>query len=242
MDQHSIQAPFAYQFFNKLITSIKSSKIIDEIEHERQVFIRDNSVIEGDDLGAGSKMARNSTVSSIARYGISSKKNCRFLRELVNITKSATCVELGTSLGIATAYLAHSNSMKKIYSFEGNSALAEKAKTLFNKLNIDNVQIIEGNIDIELPAFMETVESIDLAIVDANHTKNALIGYYQILKFKMNTHSVLFIDDIRWSREMYAGWKDLIQRQEVTLSMEFLHHGLLFFEKGIPKQHYILTI
>ena len=132
--------------------------------------------------------------------------------------------------------------MKKVYSLEGNGVLVEKAKDLLHRLDIENVQILEGNIDSELPTLLDKVESIDLVIIDANHTRKALCYYFQLLISKMGTHGIMFIDDIRWSRDMYGGWQELLQRSEVTLSMEFLNFGLLFFEKGIQKQHYIQSI
>ena len=241
VDRHSIQPPFAYQFFNKLKDAIDATIPIHDIEKERQAFASDSSLVAEQDFGAGSKF-RDSSVSSIARFGISSIKSCIFLHQLANTTNAATCIELGTSLGIATAYLARSRPLKRLYSFEGNKALAEKAKGLLTRLEIDNVQIIEGNIDRELPALLDDIASVDLAIIDANHTKKALIAYYEMLRSKMNSHGVIYIDDIRWSRDMYLGWQELCLKQEVSISMEFLEHGLLFFEKGMQKQHYVLTI
>jgi len=242
VDQHSIQAPFAYKFFNKLKESIKASNAIEIIEQERERFFLDNSNVTGDDFGAGSKVKHASRISSIARHGISSRKDSIFLHEIANIAKSEICIELGTSLGIATSYLANSKSVSRIYSFEGNEVLVKNAKKLFKKLNIDKVQLMQGNIDDELPAFLETIDTFDLVIIDANHTRNALINYYQLLKSKINPSGIIVIDDIRWSTGMYAGWRNIIQRQEVSISMEFLNKGLLFFEKGIQKQHYVLTI
>jgi predicted O-methyltransferase YrrM len=241
VDRHSIQAPFAYQFLEKLKQAIRSSKPFADVEHERESLASELSLVKGDDFGAGSKL-KESTISNIVRFGISSTRTCIFLHQLANVSNAGICIELGTSLGIATAYLARSSSMKKVYSLEGNKVLAGEAQDLLHRLDIKNVEIIEGNIDSELPILIGNVDAIDLAIIDANHTREALIRYYQLLESKMHDHSILFVDDIRWSRDMYAGWLDLSQRVEVSLSMEFLDFGLLFFEKGIQKQHYILGI
>ena len=51
---------------------------------------------------------------------------------------------------------------------------------------------------------------------------------------------VMVIDDIRWSRNMYRGWKALQAQKSVGMSMEFMNQGLLFFSHSIQKQHYIL--
>jgi predicted O-methyltransferase YrrM len=241
VDRHSIQAPFAFQFIDSLQKAIVSSRPIPDIEHERTSFAKDRSPVNGTDFGAGTSLGK-STIAKIARFGISSKYSCVFLHELANMAKAATCVELGTSLGIASAYIGRSRSLEKLYSFEGNGELAARAEALHKRLMIDKVQVIKGNIDDKLPTFLDGVGTIDLAIIDANHTSEALAHYFQLLKSKMEAHSIIFIDDIRWSRDMYSGWQELSQRSEVTVSMEFLNFGLLFFEKGLQKQHYILTI
>jgi predicted O-methyltransferase YrrM len=242
VDEHSIQAPFAFQFYKKLKNEIETSEGIKEIEDARLGFLSEQTKIVGEDLGAGSRARKVSSFSSIARLGISSKNDCIFLQSLANICKAKVCIELGTSLGISTAYLSSSDCVKSMYSFEGNEGLAKKARALFKSLNIDKAHIIHGNIDGELPLLLNQLDVVDLALIDANHTRPALLRYYQMLAPKMSDGGVIVIDDIRWSVEMYKGWNKLISKSEVSLSMEFLNKGLLFFKKGMQKQHYVISI
>lgn len=243
-DQHSLQAPFIFEFYSSLIKGIENNAGIAEIEAIRKSLLKDMSKVSGNDLGAGSRLAkssRNKTIAAIARHGISSKKECIFLSELAKSFQPQTCIELGTSLGIATSYLARSIKNGCIYTFEGNDELLQNANKVFSQLNIENVQIINGNIDKTLPIQLEQLDIVDLAVIDANHTCEALLGYFNLLKVKMNSAGIIIIDDIRWSVEMYCAWKKLILDETVTLSIEFLNNGVLFFEKGLQKQHYILS-
>lgn len=242
VDQHSIQAPFAYQFYQQLKKSVAGAERIQEIENIRHQYLNDNRPIIGDDLGAGSRMIKTSTIASIARHGISSRRECMLLHKLASIFNSEICVELGTSLGIATSYIASAKSVKKVFSFEGNNMLVDKAYNLFQTLGNEKVEIVKGDIDVELPILLESLDNINFAIIDANHTKRALMNYYEMLSPKMNVNGIMVIDDIRWSLEMYNGWKKIIQNPAVSLSFEFLNQGLLFFKEGMQKQHYILSI
>ena len=242
VDQHSIQAPFAFQVYHALKDCFKTSPGIEDIERARHQLIKDDAIISGDDFGAGSRIATPGKLSSVARFGISSKNDCIMLHTLATVLKAEICIELGTSLGIATAYLAKAPYMKAVYSFEGNTFLYEKSNQLLKSLNVQNTHIIYGNIDNELSPVLEKLDQIDLAIIDANHKQEALLAYYQLLAPKISIKGAMVIDDIRWSTEMYAGWKKILRKPEVTLSMEFLNRGLLFFEKGLQKQHYVLTI
>jgi len=243
-DQHSLQAPFIFEFYSRLLRGIKNSDGIEEIEEIRKLYLKDKSKVFGSDLGAGSRVVKveyGKSVASIARYGISSVKDCIFLSELVKIIQPETCIELGTSLGIATSYLAQSNEHSFVYTFEGNNSLVQKAKELFAQLNCENVQIIYGDIDKMLPEKLEQLEKVDFAVMDANHTYEALQYYFNMLRKKMSPAGIMVIDDIRWSVEMYRAWKKLISNESVSISIEFLNRGVLLFEKHLQKQHYILA-
>lgn len=245
VDQHSLQAPFAYKFYTQLIRAIKHSAGIGKIEEIRESMLKDQTVISGHDYGAGSRIIcknKVKTVSSIAQTGISSKKDCIFLSEVANIIRPGTCIELGSSLGIATAYLSKVDSVQAIYSFEGNKMLATMTRDMLKQLNVGNTKIIHGNIDVELPRILDHIDHLDFALIDANHTEKALLSYYNMLCQKMSDDGIIIVDDIRWSIEMYFAWKKLVNMKEVMLSMEFLNKGLLFFKKGVCKQHYILSI
>lgn len=244
-DQHSLQAPFIFEFYTNLIQGINKNKGIEEIETIRMAFLNDHANIRGIDFGAGSRVAvsgRDRTVSMIAKHGISSKKDCIFLSELVKRIQPKSCIELGTSLGVASAYLSKSIKNGHIYTFEGNDALVQKSTEVFHRLNCKNVKLIQGEIDKMLPGQLEQLEKIDFAIIDANHTYSALLHYFDLLKIKMSDSGVMVIDDIRWSVDMYRGWERIISDSSVIISIEFLNKGLLIFKKGVRKQHYILSL
>jgi predicted O-methyltransferase YrrM len=243
-DQHSLQAPFIFEFYSKIRRGMKDNDGIEEIENVRKLYLRDNSKVFGNDFGAGSRAAksmRGKSVASIARHGISSRKDCIFLSELVKKNQPETCIELGTSLGIATSYLARSTKHGYVYTFEGNNSLVQKAKNVLGQLNCENVKIIDGDIDEKLPEQLDRIERVDFAIIDANHTYEALLHYFNLLQGKMKDSGIMVIDDIRWSVDMYRAWKKIISSEEVNASIEFLNKGVLLFEKHLQKQHYILS-
>lgn len=213
------------------------------IEEKRKSYLKDRSKVFGSDLGAGSRLLKSSgqRISDIAAHGISSKKDCAFLSELIKMKQPKVSIELGTSLGIATSYLAKSSKQNFVHTFEGNNSLIQKARELFGQLNCENVDIHHGDIDEMLPRKLAQLDKIDFAVIDANHTHDAVLNYFDLLQEKISDTGIMIIDDIRWSPAMNRAWKNLISREAVSISIEFLNKGVLLFEKHLQKQHYTLS-
>jgi len=244
VDRHSLQAPYIYNFYSTLINNLGSSKLDPQIEEVREELKKNKHEVKGEDFGAGSRVARVSgrrKISSIARFGISSGKDCLLLSELVSRTKGKVIIELGTSLGLSTAYLSRAVPDGVIYTFEGNSHLCEIALNNWKKLACQNIRLIQGDISTHLKDVLSQVGEVDFAIIDANHTKDAVIEYFEMICPKMADRGMILIDDIRWSTEMYEAWRLLVKDARVPVSIEFLGRGLLIFENGMAKQHYVLS-
>jgi len=243
VDRHSLQAPFIFQFYTDLVEGIKNQHKDPEIEKIRKAMLADKTRIIGIDYGAGSNYVSDTSrrISKIAKKGISSPKSCRLISCLARYQRPQTIIELGTSLGISTAYLSRATPKGKIFTFEGNTDLCDCAKLNWNILSCDNIELVAGDIDQTLAKILDKVPRVDFAIIDANHTKSALLDYYGMIKQRISTEGLIFIDDIRWSVEMYEGWLEITKDPAVKLSIEFLQNGLLFFKKGLSKQHYILS-
>ena len=85
-------------------------------------------------------------------------------------------------------------------------------------------------------------ESIDVAYIDANHTKQATLRYFDHLAKSKRSSSIFVLDDIHHSREMAEAWRQICQREDVTTTMDLYHIGLVFFDKQYLKRHYKLRI
>lgn len=239
-DEHSLHAPFIYKLYTQVIKGKKQPE--PAIESFRNQLLQSGETIDYHTFGRQSSLGRKSRtrIASIARSGINNVGNSSLFIRLIKYFKCETIVELGTSLGINTAYLALANSNTQVYTFEGHNQLITKAKTIFNALGLNNIEIIEGNIDDTLDDFLKGVQKLDFILIDANHRKSSIINYYSAFIPKVHENSVMVIDDIRWNKEMYEVWKDIKARDEVSLSVDLMDLGLLFFNNGMKRQHYTL--
>ncbi len=240
VDEHSLQAPFIFDFYNSVIK--KRSSPIANIEVIRKELLKNQTYIKVNDLGAGSRLNKQADrkISYIARTSSSSSKFSLFLRSLIEYMQSGTILELGTSFGMNTAYMAHGLGTQ-VYTFEGSPAIASVARQNFKKLGLSNIYFKLGNIDNILQESIKDIPNFDLVYMDANHTKEATLRYFNIIQSKLKEKSVVVIDDIHWSQEMREAWKVLIDKTEVTLSVDLYDAGLLFFDPSFTKKHYIIS-
>ncbi len=239
---HGIHSPFVYDLYTQCI-DVKSKKaIFDRIETIRKELLRDKSSIQLNDLGSGTKSKTNTitTVADIAKRSSAPKYKAQLLHRLTAYLKPETAIELGTSLGISTMYIASGFDKVKVYSIEGDTTLSKLAIENFNKIGLANVNQINGDFDAKLPEVLSEVQNVGIAYIDGNHNEEATLRYFKLLLAKANGDTLIIFDDIRWSKEMENAWNNICADENVSISIDMFDCGLAFSRKGVVKQHFVL--
>ena len=207
----------------------------ERIEARRNRLKNDHRILPIDDLGAGSSLLRESrrSVGAITRSSLKSPKYARLLFRMARYFKPGTILELGTSFGLTTAYLASADPNCRVLSLEGSTAIAEIARENFAALELKNIEIIEGDFSETLTQALSRTGPVEFVFIDGNHRKDPTLNYFkQLVEF--NNHStVLVFDDIYWSREMEEAWVQIKSDPAVTLSVDLFFLGLVFFTPAI---------
>lgn len=235
---HGIHSPFAYTLCEEVFYNTDSFYDFKLLNQIRSNLFNNENLLEVTDLGAGSKTfnGKQRKIKDIAEKGISSRKQSEILYRLVNYLKCQTCVELGTSLGLNTLYLAMANKSANIITLEGSTALVAIAKRLAEKNKLNNIQFIEGHFDQTFPNLLAQIDKLDLLYADGNHTYEATINYFELALEKKNRDSVFIFDDIYWSQGMTRAWEEIKKHPEVTLSIDTFYMGLVFFKEEIKEK------
>jgi len=151
-----------------------------------------------------------------------------------------TIVELGTSLGITTAYMAAMDSRNKVVTYEGCAAVAAIAKENWKALGIRNIECRVGEITADM---LECdLDEVDVAFIDANHTYTSTLAYFNVLAKKVHAKSVIVVDDIHYNPEMERAWKEICADERVTSTMDLYQMGLVFFDQHYWKRHYGIRV
>lgn len=151
-----------------------------------------------------------------------------------------TIVELGTSLGVTTAYMAAMDKRNKVITYEGCPAVAEIAKENWEALGLKNIDCRVGEITAEI--LDRDLERVDVAFIDANHTYAGTRAYFNVLAEKVHRKSVMIVDDIHYNKEMEQAWREICADERVTSTMDLYQMGLVFFDKDYWKRDYRIRV
>lgn len=244
----NIHSPHLFYIVHFLLRDNNSYYCFGEIERCRSALLSDRRVLEVVDYGSrgsSSGVLVNRRVCDIARVQLESAKVQQILFRLVNhlhetLSRPLEVIELGTSLGISTAYMASVDSSNHVMSLEGSSSVLSVAREQWVRLGLGNIESIVGRIEDTL--YKHARARIDMAFVDANHTYSATMEYVLYLLPRLSEKGMLVIDDIHYSQEMSRAWDELKDNPCVSSSMDLYHVGILFVDPHYLKRHYRIRI
>lgn len=240
--RHGTHSPFVYQLADEVIYDFSEKNTYKAIEAQRKKLLADQRLITVTDLGAGSHLNKNRTkkVAQIAKNALKSPRLAQLIYRLAANHKADDLIELGTCLGITTAYLSKAAPEANILTIEGCPETAKVAYQNFNELGLDNVELQVGNFNDLLPQAIEERQQLDFVYIDGNHTKEATLNYFEWCLPKVTENTVLIFDDIYWSEGMKQAWEEIKNHPKVTVTVDLFWIGLVYFRTGQAKEHFKL--
>jgi predicted O-methyltransferase YrrM len=227
---HGVHSPFVFNFIHNILRDKKKYACYSAIEDQRKKLLQNETIIEIEDFGAGSATLKSNkrVVKNIAASSLKSAKFAQLLYRIVQYYKPDNVLELGTSLGITTAYMANANKAGKIYTCEGAATIAAIATKTFNDLYIENFEVIQGDFAETLQPLLKRIVTFNLVFIDGNHRKEPTIEYFNQILAHSTPDSIFIFDDIHWSKEMETAWQHIQQHAAVTLTIDLFFIGLVF--------------
>jgi predicted O-methyltransferase YrrM len=248
-----VHSPYLFEWVRMVMSDKHAYRVWEDIESVRARMLVSDQVVEFVDYGSGvgrkSEGAKGEKrVKDIAKGSLARAKYAQMLFRLVNWlghqlreeNRGLTIVELGTSLGVTTAYLAGVDTRDRVYTYEGCEAVAKIAMDNWKQLRMSNIDCRVGPID--EGQLQCSLERVDVAFVDANHTYEASLKYFDILAQKVHEKSVVVMDDIHHSEEMERAWREICADERVTSTIDLYQMGLVFFDKHYWKRNYRMRL
>jgi predicted O-methyltransferase YrrM len=238
---HGIHSPFVFDFITKVLNDRTRYPAYDAIEELRRRLRTDDTPLEVQDLGAGSayESTRTRSIADIARRAAKSPRLGQLLYRVARHYRPATVLELGTSLGLSTAYLAAGAPESVVYTIEGAPAIAAVAERNLRSLQLP-AMVLKGAFDEILPSLLPSIAP-DLVFIDGNHRMEPTLRYFNALLPQVPARSILIFDDIHWSAEMEAAWTRIKADPRVLLTIDLFFLGFVIFREEFKvKQHFTI--
>ncbi|MEW5845369.1 MAG: class I SAM-dependent methyltransferase [Bacteroidota bacterium] len=240
---YGIHSPFVFELYTNVIAGNKKEKVFESIEAYRKemlscdIGIIRKSVAESLNGGFRGELVK---LSRIAQRVSVPPHLGKLLYRLVNHFHPHVMLELGTSVGISSMYMAQANPNGTLYTIEGDEAVFGIAQKRFQEMNLPNIKPICGTFETELPHLAKEVSNFDFVFIDGDHNGTKLLQYFDVILPKLNANSIVVVDDIRWSEDMEEAWMEMKANRQVSISIDLFRCGILVFRQGIAKQHFML--
>lgn len=235
---HGMHSPFLFSFITDVLNDKKEYPAYKKVEEMRRSLLQDKTPLLIRDFGAGSVTSAGNerTVSSIARSAAKPKKFSQLLHRIARCYNSKNILELGTSLGISTSYLAMAHADAHVVTLEGAETVADYAAGNFRSLGLHNIHVVKGNFDDTLATVLNELPEIDLAFIDGNHRREPTLAYFHQLLPYLHNDSMVIFDDIHWSKGMEQAWQQIGSHEAVRCSIDLFFIGIVFFRKEFKEK------
>jgi predicted O-methyltransferase YrrM len=238
---HGIHSPFIYNLVSKVFNNENKPENLKEVINIHNKYLKSRKYLEFENMGAGSNYDKPEKLKlgKIIRRSSINKKYGTLIYNLVTYFNPGNILELGSSVGISSAYIAQASPKSNFKSIEGITEKIQVAKKISLELN-QKTDFIHGNFDNILDSVLEKYEKLDLVFFDGNHTKQSTLNYFNSCLNKSHHETIFIFDDIHWSKEMEEAWEIIKNNKKVKVSIDIFRMGLIFFRKELSYQQYVI--
>jgi len=237
-----IHSPFIYNYDTIVINGKRRFYAFDDIEYLRKKLSRNKGQIEQTAFGAsGNKKGRQTkSIGKTVRRQSVTKEFGRLLFRTILYFKPKNILELGSGMGISTAYMAAANSKTRIISIEGSKDNANVAKLTMELLGYENVDIRKGQFMELLPKALDDLSTLDMVFIDGDHTEEATVKLFKQILPKLHNNSIVVFHDIHWSAEMTRAWEHIINMPEANVTIDLFFAGMVFLRREQAREHFYI--
>jgi predicted O-methyltransferase YrrM len=212
------------------------------IEVARAQLLADHSTLQRS--GANWRPDDGRTVAD-ACMASSSAARASLLFALMRSWRPRRAVELGTNVGIGSAYIASGlHEGGRLLTVEGSPNRSSVAREWHRRLPLVNVDYSVGSFDEVLPRELPRIGPIDAAFIDGNHQYEPTLRYFGWILEHAAPSALVVFDDIRWDRthglpgkQMLQAWQEVRMHPAVAASVDLGNIGLCAVTRAGARRH-----
>jgi len=219
---YGVHSPFTYNLITKVIEEKTPYYVFEDIENFRKELLKSESFFKIPTL-----------------QETQSKNYGALLFRLINFFKCCTVLQIGSSTGVMSLYLALPlRNSCDCYLLEERTGLLNSVRAFAENHSLKNLHWMEGAYAENLRRLKPEIALFDFIFIntmgDAEKTHEAL----RLTETFIHQNTVMIIDNIQRDKSMKKLWQEIKSREDVGLTVDLLSLGLVFFNTQLHKQHY----
>ena len=150
-----------------------------------------------------------------------------------------TVIELGTNVGISSAYLAaglRETAEARLVTLDASRYKQRIARGIHEELGLGKVAYRQGLFADTLVPALQELPPIDMAFIDGHHLYDATLSYYETVLVHASPRCVFVFDDIRWSEGMERAWAVLSKDGRFRIVADLERMGVCIRREGPPRK------
>jgi predicted O-methyltransferase YrrM len=244
----NINHPYG-QLFSGILNSLKNLDADDghdylrEIEKERRHMLQNDEPLVYEMCGEAGLYDKGASIRDACR--VSKKpKAALFMYLLIRYLKPTKLIELGTNVGISSAYQAVALKLNgqngQLVTLDVSPSRLRLAKELHKKLGLENIAYVQGLFEDTLERTLIEFGPIDFSFIDGYHQYQPTLDYFNTIYRKSLPNSIFVFDDIRWSDGMKHVWREIQSDRRIFLAVDLNTMGVCFSSSDQFMTRYIL--
>lgn len=229
-NRHGVHSPFVYHLIDEVIYDFSLKSDYSELEHCRQILRHDDRSILVHDQCISVKVFGKNRCKSL--------RSAQLIYRLANYFSPNQVIEIGTSMGIDTTYLAKAAPQARIISMDQDVDTVVIASENLVKQAIKNAQILTGDLNQILPDVLIELQSLDFVLINRGHDKEAMINYLSQCLPKLKETSVVVVDAIYRDKEIKKFWQQIKIHPQITITIDLFQMGLAFVRPQQAEEHF----
>lgn len=200
------------------------ARLIEAIERERASMLASDEPLVDGTLGAGKTYDAGSSLRKACESS-KGRREATFLYLLVREFRPLVALELGTNVGVSSAYQAAAlrlNGGGTLKTLEASPYRLRLARRLHEKVGLaGEVTYGRGSFKDTLGQALRESGPIDYAFIDGHHDYQPTLDYFQTIRRGAKDGALIVFDDISWSRGMRRAWGEIKADRHVAVAADF---------------------
>ena len=250
--KYQVHSPFVFQWITDVLEDDRNYYVFGAISALRNRILMQHAPLRVTDFGAGPSgslagntgpVFRTTTPAEIGKHATSDPRQGQMLFKMALLHQPKYVLELGTSLGLGTLYMAHgAPSSAQMITLEGCPNVAQLARLHLETLDKKRVQVIAGPFEQTLEPALANFPQLDFVYFDGNHQEAPTLRYFEQCLPKAHANTVFIFDDVHWSAGMEKAWAAIQQHPKVTLTIDCGYFACAYFNpEFVEKQHFTIV-